>query len=29
MMPHVIRCNAELNEIAPLYAQLLQRAGWG
>jgi alcohol dehydrogenase len=29
MMPHVIRCNAELPEIAPLYAQLVQRAGWG
>jgi alcohol dehydrogenase len=28
MMPHVIRCNAELAPIAQLYAQLVQRAGW-
>jgi len=28
MMPHVIRCNAELDPIAQLYAQLVKRAGW-
>ena len=29
MLPHVIRFNALQSNIAPLYAQLVQRAGWG